>query len=110
MEKALIIRLVRGSVCCPLLYRTLVCIRAVLKVDLGYLPERKTAVLKRMLLPNNMVIVQLSKEEGNSEATHYGWRTVGRGKGQLLSVLDAFPEGWNPRGKFAGSVETAAMN
>jgi hypothetical protein len=63
-----------------------------------------------MLPPNNMAIVQLSKEEGISEATLYGWRTEARGKGQLLPAADAGPEGWTSRDKFAAVVETAAMN
>jgi DNA-binding Xre family transcriptional regulator len=36
---------------------------------MGYSPERKSAVLKRMLPPNNIAIRQLSQEEGISEAT-----------------------------------------
>jgi|GEM_PF-4492712 len=32
--------------------------------DVGYSPERKAAVLKRMLPPNTMAIRQLSQEEG----------------------------------------------
>lgn len=77
---------------------------------MGYSPERKTAVLKRMLPPNNMAIVQLSKEEGISEATLYGWRTEVWGKGQLLPAADAGPDGWTSRDKSAAVVETAAMN
>jgi hypothetical protein len=36
---------------------------------MGYSPERKAAVLKRMLPPNNLPVRQLSQEEGISEAT-----------------------------------------
>ena len=42
---------------------------------MGYSQERKAAVLKRMLPPNNMAIRQLSKEEGISEGTLYTWRS-----------------------------------
>ena len=31
---------------------------------MGYSPERRSAVLKRMLPPNNMAIRQLAQEEG----------------------------------------------
>ena len=58
---------------------------------MGYSPERKTAVLKRMLPPNNMAIRRLSLEEGISEATLHKWRAEARGKGQLLPDADAGP-------------------
>ena len=77
---------------------------------MGYSPERKTAVLKRMLPPNNMTIRQLSQEEGISEATLHKWRAEARGKGQLLPDADAGPEGWSSRDKFAAVLETAVLN
>ena len=43
---------------------------------MGYSPERKNAVLKRMLPPNNMAIRQLSKAEGIAEATLHKWRAA----------------------------------
>ena len=77
---------------------------------MGYSPERKTAVLRRMLPPNNMAIRQLSHEEGISEATLHKWRSEARGKGPLLPDADAGPEGWSSRDKFAAVLETAALN
>jgi transposase-like protein len=77
---------------------------------LGYSPERKAAVLKRMLPPNNMAIRHLSQEEGISAATLHKWRAAARGKGQLLPDADAGPEGWSSRDKFAAVLETAALN
>lgn len=77
---------------------------------MGYSPERKTAVLKRMLLPNNMAIRRLSQEEGISEATLHKWRAEARGKGQLMPDADAGPEGWSSRDKFAAVLEAAALN
>jgi len=44
----------------------------------GYSPERKAALLKRMLPPNNLAIRQLSQEEGISEATLHKWRAEAR--------------------------------
>jgi len=76
----------------------------------GYSPERKTAVLKRMLPPDNTAIRQVSQEEGISEATLYDWRAKARRKGQLLPDADAGPEGWSSRDKFAAVLETAALN
>ncbi len=77
---------------------------------MGYSPERKAAVLKRMLPPHNMAIRQLSQEEGISEGTLHKWRAEARGKGQLLPVSEAGPEGWSSRDKFAAVLETAALN
>ena len=75
---------------------------------MAYSPERKAAVLKRMLPPNNLPLRQLSDEEGISEATLHQWRRAAREAGQLLP--DAGPAGWTSRDKFAAVIETASMN
>jgi transposase-like protein len=77
---------------------------------MGYSPERRAAVLKRMLPPNNLPVRHLSQEEGISEATLHKWRAQARSKGQLLPDANAGPEGWASRDKFAAVLETAAMN
>ena len=41
---------------------------------LAYPPERKAAVLAKMLPPNNMPLGQLAREEGISVATLAKWR------------------------------------
>ena len=78
--------------------------------DVAYSAERKAAVLKKMLPPNNVPLRRLSQDEGISEATLHSWRKEARDKGQLLPDADAGPEGWSSRDKFAAVVETAAMN
>jgi transposase-like protein len=45
---------------------------------MGYSPERKAAVLKRMRPPSNMAIRQLSLEESISETTLHKWRAEAR--------------------------------
>jgi transposase-like protein len=77
---------------------------------MGYSPERRTAVLKKMLPPNNMSIRQLSKEEGISEGTLHAWRSHARSKGQLLPDADAGPEGWSSRDKFSAVLEASPLN
>ena len=77
---------------------------------MGYSPERKSAVLKRMLPPNNLAIRQLSQDEGISEATLHKWRAEARSKWQLLPDAGAGPEGWSARDKFAAVLGTAALN
>ena len=78
--------------------------------DVTYSAERKAAVLRKMLPPNNVPLRRLSQDEGISEATLHSWRKKARDKGQLLPDADAGPEGWSSRDKFAAVIETAAMN
>ena len=95
---------------CPPLYFSLFLRWAGQDDDLGYSPERKSAVLRRMLPPTNIALRCLSQEEGISEATLYKWRAEARCKGQLLPDADAGPEGWSSGDKFAAVLETAALN
>ncbi len=78
--------------------------------DVTYSAERKAAVLKKMLPPNNVPLRRLSQDEGISEATLHSWRKKARDKGQLLPDADAGPEGWSSRDKFTAVIKTAAMN
>ena len=48
---------------------------------MGYPKERKEAVLKKMLPPNNRPIPVIAREEGISEATLYNWRKAARPQG-----------------------------
>lgn len=77
---------------------------------MGYSPQRKEAVLKKMLPPNNQSIARLAKEEGISDATLYNWRQQARNKGKLMPDSDNTPEGWTSKDKFAAVTETAAMS
>ncbi len=49
-----------------------------------YSPERKEAVLKKMMPPHARPVSQLAIEEGISEATLYKWRQEAHQKGILL--------------------------
>jgi transposase-like protein len=75
-----------------------------------YSPERKEAVLKKMLPPHNRALSELAREEGISEATLYLWRKEARRQGRLLPNGDQGPEGWTSRDKFAAVVETASLS
>ena len=77
---------------------------------MGYSIERKEAVLKKMLPPNNRSITELSKEEGISDATLYNWRKQARKQGRLMPDSDNSPKGWTSRDKFAAVLETVAMD
>jgi transposase-like protein len=75
-----------------------------------YSPERKEAVLKKMMPPHNRTIKQLALEAGISEATLYNWRQEARSKGILMPDGDSGPTGWNARDKFAAVMESASLN
>ena len=75
-----------------------------------YAPERREAVLRKMLPPNNCGIPELAEAEGISEATLYKWRREAREQGRLLPDGDKRPEGWSSADKFAAVLETAALN
>jgi len=75
-----------------------------------YSEERKEAVLRKMLPPNNRPLSELAIAEGISEGTLYNWRRQARRKGRLLPDADAGPEGWSAADKFAAVLETAALN
>ncbi len=77
---------------------------------MGYSLERKEAVLKKMLPPNNRSIAALAKEEGISDATLYNWRQRARNEGRLMPNSDNTPEGWVSRDKFTAVMETAALS
>ncbi len=75
-----------------------------------YSPERKEAVLKKMLPPHNRALSELAREEGISEATLYNWRKEARAQGRLLPDGDRRPEGWTSQDKFAAVLESAALS
>jgi transposase-like protein len=77
---------------------------------MGYPAERKEAVLKKMLPPNNKTIKELSKEEGISEGTLHNWRKAARAEGRLMPNGDSTPQGWVSADKFSAVLETAVMN
>jgi len=75
-----------------------------------YPEERKQAVLKRMMPPENTSVPVLSRETGISDVTLYHWRKQARGKGFAVPGNGKNPEHWSPEDKFAVVLETAAMN
>lgn len=77
---------------------------------MAYAPERREAVLKKMMPPNAVSVAELARTEGISEQTLYGWRTRARLDGRLMPDTDLTPEGWTSRDKFAAVMETAPLN
>jgi len=71
-----------------------------------YSPERKAAVIARMMPPHNQSIVQIARAEGIPTNTLYAWRTqAGVGATQSQS-----PKEWSQEARFAALIETAPLS
>lgn len=75
-----------------------------------YPEERKQAVLRRMMPPENTPVRTLSEETGISDVTLYHWRKQARSGGIVVPGDGRNPENWSPEDKFAVVLETATMN
>ncbi|GMA84650.1 hypothetical protein GCM10025855_41850 [Shewanella glacialipiscicola] len=45
-----------------------------------YSPERKEAILKKLLPPHNLTVAEVAREEGIAVQTLYHWRDIARKK------------------------------
>ena len=75
-----------------------------------YSPERKSALLKKMLPPHNMSVAEVSRQEGISTASLYNWRTEARLKGVPVPGPNKTSEYWSGEAKFAVVVETVTLS
>jgi len=75
-----------------------------------YSEERKAAVLRRMMPPENTPIPVLVEETGISDVTLYHWRKQAKEKGLVVPGDGRNPENWTPEDKFSVVLETASMN
>jgi len=75
-----------------------------------YSPERKEAVIKKMMPPINTPVSQLSKETGISEACLYNWRKQAKLGGNAVPGDGKNTEQWTSEDKFAVVVKTLTMN
>lgn len=75
-----------------------------------YSAERREAILKKMMPPENRTIPEIAKEEGVPTATLYSWRNKARNEGRLMPDGDVSPSGWSSRDKFTAVLETASLN
>ena len=75
-----------------------------------YSKERKDAVIKRMMQPENAPVPMLAEETGISKVTLYDWRKHAIAKGLVVPEDTQNPENWSAEYKFAVVLETAAMN
>lgn len=75
-----------------------------------YSKERKDAVIKRMMQPENRSVPELVEETGISKVTLYHWRKQAIEKGLVVPKDGLNPENWPAQDKFAVVLETAVMN
>lgn len=76
----------------------------------SYSPERKAAILKKLLPPLNMSVAELSRQENISNVTLYAWRKQLRERGHVVPGSQSSPEQWSAEARFAVVVETATLS
>lgn len=72
-----------------------------------YSEERKAAILKKLLPPNNKTISEIAAEEHISEATLYNWRSKLRSEGKPVPGHQKNTEQWSAEAKFATVMEAS---
>ena len=75
-----------------------------------YSQERKEAILKKLLPPQNMTVAEVAESEGISSKTLYHWRNVLRKKGQPVPGKTLTSDEWSAEAKLAVIIETAPMS
>ncbi|SOB74969.1 Transposase [Marinobacter sp. LV10R510-11A] len=75
-----------------------------------YSEERKAAVLKKLLPPQNSSVVSVATEEGISNMTLYSWLKQCRRQGMPVPGNRSIGDDWSPEAKLAVVIETASMS
>src|SRR5258706_13487335 len=75
-----------------------------------YSVERREALVRRMMPPENALVSALARETGITEQTLYTWRRQAKGQGLAVPGDGKNPEGWSSEDKFAVVLETAPLN
>ena len=76
----------------------------------AYSAERKEALLRRMMPPENALVSALARETGVAEQTLYAWRRQVKAQGVPVPGDGKNPEAWSSADKFAVVLETAPLN
>ena len=75
-----------------------------------YSAERKEAILRRMMPPENRLVSVLARENGISEQTLYTWRRNLQSQGVPVPGNGKNAEEWSSQDKFGVVLETARLN
>ena len=76
----------------------------------SYPPERKTALIRKLLPPQNMSVAELSRQEGISQATLYAWRTKLKAGGAVVPGDKNNAGNWPAEAKFAAVLHAATLS
>lgn len=76
----------------------------------SYSPERKAAVIARMLPPHNQSVNQIARQEGIPPKTLYHWRSSAGITEPALSTGENSPREWSQGERFAVLIETAPLS
>jgi transposase-like protein len=76
----------------------------------AYPAERKEALLRRMMPPENKIVSALARETGITEQTLYTWRRQLKSQGVAVPGDGKNAEDWTSEDKFAVVLETATLN
>lgn len=75
-----------------------------------YSEEFKESMLKRMMAPDPVPVMQLCRETGVSDVTLYKWKNKLLGKGSSMGKKKHNQKQWSYEEKLSVVIETAAMN
>src|ERR1700758_2353028 len=76
----------------------------------AYPEERREALVRRMMPPENSPVSVLARETGITEQSLYTWRRQAKGQGVAVPGDGKNPEGWSSEDKFAVVLEAAPLN
>jgi len=75
-----------------------------------YSPERKAALLKKLLPPHSLSVAELARQEGISEPTLYAWRKQAKAGGAAVPGDQKRTDDWSAEAKLAVVIETAPLS
>lgn len=76
----------------------------------SYAPERKEALLRKLLPPHNLSVAELARQEGMSEQTLYNWRKQAKAGGAVVPGDQKLTDNWSAEAKLAVVIETAPLS
>lgn len=75
-----------------------------------YSSERKEAILKKLLPPQNMTVAEVARQEAVAEQTLYNWRKQARLEGRPVPGRNKSSDDWSSEAKLAVVIETAVLS
>jgi transposase-like protein len=75
-----------------------------------YSPERKEALLKKLLPPHNLSVAEVARQEGISDATLYAWRTQAKTGGTAVPGEQTLTDNWSAEAKLAVVIEMTTFS